>query len=352
MNETIQGLTVNDIYKSFEGANALNGVSFHISMGEILAVLGPSGCGKSTLLSIIAGLEQPDRGDIDWDGRSLKEVPTYQRGFGLMFQDFALFPHLNAFENVSFGLRMSGLDPVEIRERVAQMLSLVGLVGFEARDVNTLSGGEQQRIALARSLAPHPRLLMLDEPLGSLDRTLRERLILDLRQILAGMHQTTLYVTHDQEEAFTLADRVVVMNSGRVEQIGTPQEIYRRPASLFVARFLGFNNLLPGKIVQQDSSSILESPIGRFPIRQPGSGEVMVLLRPDSMRLDGQGTERLHGKVMENSFRGNTYRTIVDVSGYRLEFDFLSNISLPAPRSSIDLSFYPQEAIQVFPLKN
>jgi ABC-type Fe3+/spermidine/putrescine transport system ATPase subunit len=259
------GLELFDIYKSFGATQAVRGVSFEVAEREIIALLGPSGCGKSTVLALIAGLETPDSGDVRWDGISLLDTPPHLRGFGLMFQDFALFPHMSVLDNVAYGLRMARLPPGQVPLRVAEMLELVGLPGFEGRDVNTLSGGEQQRVALARSLAPHPRLLMLDEPLGSLDRNLRERLVLDLRTILRRMQQTAIYVTHDQEEAFVLADRVAVMNAGRIEQMDTPQSVYRRPASAFVARFLGFTNLLPGYSQQKDGRATIETKIGTLP---------------------------------------------------------------------------------------
>jgi ABC-type Fe3+/spermidine/putrescine transport system ATPase subunit len=347
-------LAITDIYKSFGQKQALQGVSFDVRPGEVAAVLGPSGCGKSTLLSIIAGLEAPDRGEVAWEGVSLAGVPTHRRGFGLMFQDFALFPHRNVFDNVAFGLRIQHIPPNEIQALVSQALELVGLPGFDKRNVNTLSGGEQQRVALARALAPRPRLLMLDEPLGSLDRALREHLALELRDILHHSRQTALYVTHDQEEAFTLADRLVVMNHGQVEQIGPPQEIYGQPASLFVARFVGLNNLLKGIIVSNDTTqTLLETPIGRLALPKldasfKNGDETTVLLRPDTIQPGEAGIVCLHGIVTETVFRGSLTRATITVQDIPLIFDFPNRNDLPALGQPLTLSFDPSQALQVF----
>ena len=340
-------LRVNNLDKSFGEIHALDRVSFEVAEGEIVAVLGPSGCGKSTLLALIAGLEVPDAGEVQWDGKSLAGVPSHKRGFGLMFQDYALFPHMDAFDNVAFGLRMAGLAPEAVRRRVIETLDLVGLPGFEKRDVNTLSGGEQQRVALARSLTPQPQLLMLDEPLGSLDRTLRERLMFELREILRRLQQTAIYVTHDQEEAFAVADRVVVMDLGKVIQIGTPQAVYSRPASLFVARFLGLDNLLTGKVGKDGDQFTIETPIGRLPTYKQELGPVTVLIRPEAARLDGQGELQLEGSVVKRSFRGNTCRAVIEIHGVHLTFEFLSNTPLPAEGEPIRLGFDPAQAIQI-----
>jgi ABC-type Fe3+/spermidine/putrescine transport system ATPase subunit len=270
-----------------------------------------------------------------------------------MFQDFALFPHLSVFDNVAFGLRMGSLPEEQVRQRAGEMLALVGLTGFEGRDVNTLSGGEQQRVALARSAAPHPRLLMLDEPLGALDRTLRDRLLLELGDILRRMQQTAIYVTHDQEEAFTLADRVVVLNRGRVEQAGVPTAIYARPASPFVARFLGLSNLLSGELLYRDGKPVLHTPIGDLPVADLphglATGPVTVLIRPDKVSLDGESPCRLSGRLAKKSFRGSTSRAVVEVQGTTLAFDFLSSVPLPAVGELLELGYDPAEALQVFP---
>ncbi len=343
------GLSVTDLSKSFGEVHAVAGISFEVSKGEVLALLGPSGSGKSTVLGIIAGLERPDRGDIYWEGRLIVDVPPHQRGFGLMFQDLALFPHMNVFDNVAFGLRMRSLSAEKIHERVKSVLELVGLQAFERRDVNTLSGGEQQRIALARSLAPSPHLLMLDEPLGSLDRSLRERLVSELAGILRTTQQTAIYVTHDQQEAFALADRVAVMKSGRLEQVDTPQNIYTHPASPFVARFLGMSNLLDGETSFMDGLRMVRTKVGDFPVESYLEGAVTCLLRPDGARLDGTGSWRLAGKLVSCSYRGGFCRARVEVNNEKLEFDFKTSARLPKSGELINLSFDLHSALQLFP---
>ncbi len=328
------GLVIENVHKRFGETIALGGVSFEVTQGEIVAVLGPSGCGKSTLLSLVAGLEAMDAGRIVWGGQDMAGTPPHERGFGLMFQDYALFPHKNVFDNISFGLRMLGAADAEIDKRVNGVLALVGLPGFPARDVNTLSGGEQQRVALARSLAPRPRLLMLDEPLGSLDRALREQLLDDLRQILRQAGQTTLYVTHDQEEAFALADRVVVMRSGQVAQIGIPQEIYDQPNSEFVARFIGLENIIEGEA----QNGMVDTVLGQIPYKGM-KGKIKLLIRPNAARLDGGGDFILTAEVITKTFRGGMTRLKVKVNGVDLVFEFSSGEELPGVGEKIELGF-------------
>jgi ABC-type Fe3+/spermidine/putrescine transport system ATPase subunit len=255
---------------------------------------------------------------------------------------------MNVHKNVAFGLEMSGLAKNEVNHRVRESLELVGLDGYEDRDVNLLSGGEQQRVALARALAPQPALLMFDEPLGSIDRTLRERLIEDLHRILHEMKQTAIYVTHDQEEAFTIADRVVLMRAGEVEQIGTPQEIYRNPATLFAARFLGFSNILSGSTFSRDSHSYVDTSIGEFPVDPGTVGNVTILLKPDSIRLDGRGEMSLSGIITRKTFRGNLCQVDILIRNEEFTFNFLSNISLPEVGEPVTASFDPKEALILF----
>ena len=341
----MSGLSVKEIHKAYEGKDVLAGVSFQLDYGEVVALLGPSGCGKSTLLSIIAGLTVPERGQVAWDGEDLSSVPPHKRGFGLMFQDYALFPHMNVRGNVFFGLRMEGRPRDAIERVVSETLDLVGLPGFETRDVHTLSGGEQQRVALARALAPQPKLLMLDEPLGSLDRALREQLLEDLREIIRRTQQTTLYVTHDQEEAYALADRIVVMRAGKVAQIGTPQKIYNHPETAFVARFVGLSNLVPGDAHGEWATTSL----GKFLLESPAQGSVKVLLRPDTARLNDDQSN-LSGRVTEVVFRGEScvVRMKVGPEELLLSFELPTCEELPTIGDQVLFSIDSKGGLQWF----
>lgn len=283
-------LEVRDLTVRFGTTTALDGVDLGVADGETLAVLGPSGCGKSTLLRTVAGLEDPDAGTVSWDGHDLAAVPPHRRLFGLMFQDHALFPHRDVIGNVAFGPRMRGARRAEAANRARASLALVGLDGFEHRDVRSLSGGEQQRVALARALAPAPRLLMLDEPLGSLDRRLREELAVELRRLFSDLGTTALFVTHDHAEAFTVADRVAVMDRGRVVQTGTPAEIWDRPVDERTARFVGFANILD------------DGPRG-----------AKVAVRPEGLRLDPAGP--IAGVVEACTFRRDHFLVTVKAAG-------------------------------------
>lgn len=287
-------LRVSDLHLRFDDTPILRGVNLEVRAGEIVCLLGESGSGKTTLLRAIAGLEHPCQGELWLGGAPLRGVPVHRRGIGLMFQDFALFPHLNVAQNVAFGLRMQGIPRREREHRVAEALALVGLSGFGWRDVASLSGGERQRVALARSLAPRPRLILLDEPLSSLDATLRERLAVELRAIITQAGLTAITVTHDQQEAYALADRIAVLHHGRVEQIDPPETLYRYPRTVAVARFLGLTNVL-----------LPASPLfARF--APPGAGGDALLLHPDGLHPDPTGD--LTVTVSERVYRGGVYR--------------------------------------------
>ncbi len=236
-------LRAEDLSVRFDGKAALDGASLDVEDGEVVTILGPSGCGKTTLLRVLAGLQVPDAGRVLLDSADLAGVPPHRRGIGLVFQDHALFPHRDVFGNVAFGLRMRGDSAAQVARRTSELLELVGLTGFERRPVGSLSGGEQQRVALARALAPEPRVLLLDEPLGSLDRRLRDRLLEDLRTLFDALELTAVYVTHDHAEAFALGDRTAVMRSGRIVQVATPDELWAHPHDADTARFLGIANV-------------------------------------------------------------------------------------------------------------
>ena len=354
-------LVLEDVVKSFDAQPVLRGVSLDIAAGEVVVLLGPSGCGKTTLLRIIAGLEEMDNGRLSLDGQDLTPIPVHQRGLGMVFQDYALFPHKNVFANVAFGLRMLGTERPSIAERVAQVLDLVGLAGFGERPIHELSGGEQQRVALARSLAPAPRLLLLDEPLGALDRALRERLMLDLRMILKqaggilgrpeGM--TAVYVTHDQTEAFAIADQVAVMNNGRIEQVGAPTDLYRRPRTVFVARFLGMDNILDGKI-ESVEPFVARTASGLFARGESASGglageRVCLLIRPDAGRLleahEAGEQNVIDGRLDSLSFRGR-YQIATIISQalpMPLKFEFDTAVALPPVNSAIRIAINPHK---------
>ncbi|MFB0620694.1 ABC transporter ATP-binding protein [Streptomyces sp. AGS-58] len=264
------------------GRPVLDAVGLDVAEHEVVCVLGPSGSGKSTLLRAVAGLQPLDSGRVLLDGREQTHVPAHKRGMGLMFQDHQLFPQRDVGANVAFGLRMHGIGKEERDARVGQLLELVGLPGAARRAVASLSGGEQQRVALARALAPRPRLLMLDEPLGQLDRSLRERLVVELRELFGRLGTTVLAVTHDQGEAFVLADRVVVMRDGRIAQSGTPLEVWQRPADAFVARFLGFDNVVGATV----AGAVADSPWGKVPVPDGSAqGARTILVRPAGIRL-------------------------------------------------------------------
>lgn len=346
-------LEVRDLWKYYDSFAALAGISLDIAEGEVVCLLGPSGSGKSTLLRCIAGLEVPESGQVIFEGQDITNLPVHRRGFGLMFQQFALFPHRTVAENVAFGLRMQGLPRAQIEARVTEMLELVGLRGYGGRDVFELSGGEQQRVALARSLAPSPRLLMLDEPLGSLDRTLRERLMDELRRILTEIGITALYVTHDQQEAFAVSDRIVLLDGGNIIQVGSPEQVYRRPANEFAARFFGLTNIVPGRVGGDGREPApgaaigVETVLGRLEVSGdvplPATApDVLLLIRPEAAEPVEEictDPNTLHGKVVERSFRGSHYRLVTrHDDGLELEWEITTpDHDLPAVGQPITL---------------
>ncbi|MEW2417137.1 ABC transporter ATP-binding protein [Streptomyces sp. NPDC046866] len=331
----------------FGERTVVDSVDLRVAEHETVCVLGPSGSGKSTLLRVVAGLQAVSSGRVLLGGADQARVPVHRRGVGLMFQDHQLFPHRDVAGNVAFGLRMRGWADGRGRAaraaaytaRVAELLELVGLPGAQRRSVSSLSGGEQQRVALARALAPSPRLLMLDEPLGQLDRGLRERLVVELRELFSRLGTTVLAVTHDQGEAFALADRVVVMREGRIAQAGTPLEVWQRPASEFVARFLGFENVAPATV----AGGAAETAWGRVPVPDGSpEGEQQVLIRPAGVRL---GTDGLPCEVLSRTFRGTHVALLLrPPRGPALEAE-CDLAAAPSPGDRVGVTFAPSEVV-------
>jgi spermidine/putrescine transport system ATP-binding protein len=309
-------LSIKSIYKEYEGKNLLCGVDLSVHEGEILCLLGSSGSGKSTLLRIIAGLEKAEKGQILWQKEPIDDIPVHLRNFGLMFQEYALFPHLDVFSNIAFGLRMRTLAEDKIALRVKQVLRLVGMSSFEARRVSDLSGGEQQRIALARALAPEPRLMMLDEPLGALDKKMKDELSRELRTLLHQLRIPSIYVTHDQQEAFNIADRLAVLHEGRIHQQGTAREILSFPRSLWLAGFLGLDNQLQG-VVQKTSPLQVMTSQGLFHCRQFGQPlvkgqKVVLVLKPDH-------SKPIKGDVNQNAVTGRVTDVTFQSDGFHIQ---------------------------------
>ena len=312
MNEIV---SLKDIVVDFDGERILDELSLDIHDKEFVTFLGPSGCGKTTTLRVIAGFITPKSGNVFFDGKDIASVPPYKRQVNTVFQKYALFPHLNVYENVAFGLRLKKLPEETIRPKVLEMLETVGLRGFERRSINQLSGGQQQRVAIARSLVNQPRVLLLDEPLGALDLKLRKEMQLELKRLQREMNITFVYVTHDQEEALTMSDTVVVMNKGNIQQIGSPQDIYNEPRNAFVAKFIGDSNIVDG-IMEKD---FLVSFGGQefacvdrgFKPREP----VQVVVRPEDVDIVPPSAGKLTGLVREVIFKGVHFEMHVDVEG-------------------------------------
>ena len=315
MNENLI-VSLKDIVVEFDGQKVLDGLSLDIHDKEFVTFLGPSGCGKTTTLRVIAGFVTPKSGNVFFDGKDIANMPPYKRPVNTVFQKYALFPHLNVFENVAFGLRLKKMTEDEIRPKVLEMLEIVGLKGFERRSIYQLSGGQQQRVAIARSLVNQPRVLLLDEPLGALDLKLRKEMQLELKRLQREMNITFVYVTHDQEEALTMSDTVVVMSGGKIQQIGSPQDIYNEPKNAFVARFIGDSNIVDGVMLKDflvnfgghDFTCVDRG----FKVNEP----VQVVIRPEDVRIVPPSVGMLTGLVREVIFKGVHFEMHVDVEGY------------------------------------
>jgi len=332
-----------NVSKEFDGELVLDSINLEIHDNEFVTLLGPSGCGKTTTLRIIGGFETPDSGDVYFDGKLINDVPPYKRNVNTVFQKYALFPHLNVFENVAFGLRLKKEREKDIVEKVKSMLALVNLKGFEKRSVNTLSGGQQQRVAIARALVNNPRVLLLDEPLGALDLKLRKDMQNELKTIQHQTGITFIYVTHDQEEALSMSDTVVVMANGKIQQIGTPTEIYNEPKNAFVADFIGESNILDGVMV---SDYVAKFAGHTFKCLDKGfapNEKVDIVVRPEDVDVVPVEKGMLSGYVTSVTFKGVHYEVIVDINGFKW---MIQTTDYVAPDSYVGLYIEP-DAIHV-----
>lgn len=338
-------LAIESVYKTYEDNPLLQDISLEIERGEIVSFLGPSGSGKTTLLRIVAGLERPEAGRIVLEGQDLSHIPVHRRGVVLMFQDYALFPHRTVEQNIAFGLRMRHQSRSEIRARTEAMLALVGLEGFGSRSVVELSGGERQRVALARSLAPEPRLLLLDEPLGSLDRSLREWLLDELAAILRRVGVTAIVVTHDQAEAFALADRIALLHETRFVQVGTPQAIYTNPTTAWVARFLGYTNLLPARVTEDHRvmTAIGTLTVSRdVPLPDAGAeGTLLVLPWGIQISDDALPSSGFSARVTQQVFQGRTTTLRLQIGEGTLSVSLPTHASMLKEGDSINGTLSP-----------
>ncbi len=314
-NENI--VQLKNISVAFDGETILDGLNLDIKDKEFITLLGPSGCGKTTTLRLIAGFLDPDEGDVIFEDEKINGVPAYKRQVNTIFQRYALFPHLNVYENIAFGLRIKKLSEKEIKEKVSEMLALVNLTGLEKRDIDTLSGGQQQRVAIARAIANRPRVLLLDEPLAALDLKLRKDMQKELKKIQEQLGITFVFVTHDQEEALTMSDRVVVMDDGKIQQVGTPQDIYNEPQNAFVADFIGESNIVDGKMHRdfyvEFSGQFFDCLDKGFETDE----QVDVVVRPEDVDIVEPDKGMLKGVVTSVSFLGVHYEIIVDIGGFK-----------------------------------
>ncbi|MBO5878952.1 MAG: ABC transporter ATP-binding protein [Clostridia bacterium] len=331
------------ISKSYDGEKVIDSMNLYIRDGEFITLLGPSGCGKTTTLRIIGGFESADEGELYFDGIEISQVPAYKRNINTVFQKYALFPHLNVYENIAFPLRLKKVKEAEIKARVTEMLSMVALSGFENKSVSTLSGGQQQRVAIARALISHPKMLLLDEPLGALDLKLRKDMQNELKTIQQAIGITFIYVTHDQEEALSMSDTVVVMADGEIQQIGTPTDIYNEPKNAFVADFIGESNIIDGVMLFDGkvkfAGHAFDCVDGGFGTNEP----VDVVIRPEDVDVVSLEKGMLTGNVTNVTFKGVHYEIIVDIKGFKW---MIQSTDYVAPNANIGLYIEP-DAIHI-----
>jgi spermidine/putrescine transport system ATP-binding protein len=346
-----------DLVKRFADVAAVDGVNLHMPAGEFFSLLGPSGCGKTTTLRLIAGFERPTDGQILLDGVDMAETPPHKRNVNTVFQNYALFPHLSVYDNVAFGLRYKDVPKQAVRKKVLDALALVRLEGYEKRRPSQLSGGQQQRVALARALILNPEVLLLDEPLGALDAKLRKALQIELKALQEEVGITFIYVTHDQEEALTMSDRIAVMSAGRVVQVGTPHEVYEDPATTYVADFLGVSNLMAGTAEGADGTGRARVRLGNFEVAAmqgdtDAHGPVKIVIRPERVQLEDHGTtgeNRVPGMVERVVYVGSIQQVIVRLAPGETLQAWVQNtgVSLPYDQGMPVSVHLPPEAVRV-----
>ena len=338
MYDEMRLIELKGISKNFGDTQVLRNVDLYIRKKEFLTLLGPSGCGKTTMLRIIGGFEFPTEGQVLFEGKDITDVPPYRRRVNTVFQKYALFTHMNVFDNIAFGLKLKKMGKQEIARRVGRMLELVNMEGYEKRWADSLSGGQQQRIAIARALVNEPEVLLLDEPLGALDLKLRKNMQLELKAMQQQLGITFIYVTHDQEEALTMSDTIAVMSGGRIHQIGDPKKIYDEPKNAFVADFIGESNILPGVMPEDD---VVEMAGQKFPCVDEGfdkNEEVDVVVRPEDIMVVGQDVGMLTGTVESVIFKGVHYEMMILAGGYRWK---VHSTAMQPVGSEVGLSIVP-----------
>lgn len=350
-------IELRNIYKSFDDTTVLDDFNLTVNQNEFITLLGPSGCGKTTTLRIVGGFEKPDSGQVFFEGKDITDVPPNKRHINTVFQKYALFPHMNVEQNIAFGLKISGKNESYIRDKVKYALKLVNLSGYEKRKIDSLSGGQQQRIAMARAIVNEPKVLLLDEPLGALDLKLRQDMQYELIRLKNELGITFIYVTHDQEEALTMSDKVVVMNGGYIQQMGTPEEIYNEPENAFVADFIGDSNILDGLMLEDRMVKICDTV---FPCIDEGFGSnkpVDVVIRPEDLIIGRPGGGRLNGEVTHNVFIGVHYEMEIEAGGFlwlaqnTTSYPVGTRVSLDVVPENIQIMHKPQtkdeEAIEI-----
>ncbi len=336
-------IELKNICKSFDGEQILSNVNLYINDHEFITLLGPSGCGKTTTLRIIGGFESPDEGDVYFGGERINDVPPHKRPVNTVFQKYALFPHLNVYDNIAFGLKLAKINKDEIRARVSKMLELVNLRGFEKRNVNLLSGGQQQRVAIARALINEPQVLLLDEPLGALDLKLRKDMQVELKNIQTQTGITFIYVTHDQEEALSMSDTVVVMANGKIQQIGSPTDIYNEPINAFVADFIGESNIIDGIMLEDYLVKFAGHTFNCLDKGFSPNEAVDVVIRPEDVDVVSPEKGMLRGQVTSVTFKGVHYEIIVDINGFKW---MIQTTDYVAPEAQIGVYIEP-DAIHI-----